>query len=199
MEEGFQKFDVSLSSKFTKRTRPPSSPSPKRTDSCFVAADLLFALNRREHREKKEKNKKVQKSKRTFSNPHLDYLQQSSESSLLLETWFLCLQLTFHCIPLPCAGKDYAPKWFSPTVIIHIHNPHLLGTCALAKSVEVILGLISGGLHDQGTLLATCKNNLSVLLSSILCKLDQSKYNILRLMRFRSALNPFLSVFGFTH
>lgn len=58
MEEGFQKFDVSLSSKFTKRTRPPSSPSPKRMDSCFVAADLLFALNRREHREKKRKKKK---------------------------------------------------------------------------------------------------------------------------------------------
>lgn len=31
---------------------------PQKEDSCFVAADLLFALNRREHREKKEKKKK---------------------------------------------------------------------------------------------------------------------------------------------
>lgn len=42
--------DASLSSKVTKRMAPPSSPSPKRTALCFVAADLLFALKRRKHR-----------------------------------------------------------------------------------------------------------------------------------------------------
>lgn len=53
LEGGFQKFDASLSFKLTKRTRPPTSLSPERIDSCFVAVQLLFALNRRENRGKK--------------------------------------------------------------------------------------------------------------------------------------------------
>lgn len=63
--------DASLSSKFTKKIGSPSSPSSKRTASHFVAADLLFALKKREHRKTCAGHRKD-----SYLNPHFNHLKQ---------------------------------------------------------------------------------------------------------------------------
>lgn len=112
--------DASLSSKVTKRMGPPSSPSPKRTALCFVAADLLFALKRRKHRKTC-----VGDQKNSSSNPHFDYLKQKSSqkfSTGWVETQPGLPQLSCHPTPRLWDGKGTAPNGLSPIFALHVHN-----------------------------------------------------------------------------